>query len=287
LEGEFDMRVCLFLFGLVFFAACTSLPTATRTRLPPAPQTIDIKPTLLATVTPKSVSARTSVPTRRATEAASKLLTPTPTFIYHSERCQPNQKWSGQGFPVLHWDDVPIETPSFDAWTVYSSTDGIIFFTDDWYGYQPDQGTLRYRFEHPSDWQWHGGVLVNAEGIKVAERVGPICLQVGQTCYDNFVESALAQEAYILKRFELLSVEDWRGKKYWGKRVVRKNNMVDRKNHPRFGTGHVPDVIFITTYCLQDEEKAFLIWFYAEDELTSEDSALYERIVSTFRFVDP
>lgn len=148
--------------------------------------------------------------------------------------------------------------------------------TGNWmqFSIEEDSAGGLYKLDYPGSWKIQSTVFHDPAGTKVAElSPGYVTTGESQQCFATEFES---------ERAVLLSQESFRiGPNKGELRVVA--------THPEgdVSSGHI-DTWFPRAYCIEGGDKAFIITFYSRTESPSaEDQRVYERIISSFRFINP
>jgi hypothetical protein len=282
---KFVLSVIGLCLGLV---ACAE-PTVVS--MPPVVVTSTVVATPPAVV--RVEATETATPARKLTQAARRTrdaptpgVGPTPTLDarYSSLGCQRHQQLRAKEWPTHSWVDATPPTPSRADWKFFRSELEIVNFTEDWFSFSGDQGDIRYLFEYPGDWKWSGGVLVGADEIKRAEVVAPVCLAIGQGCFDNYLESDQRQESYVSDTLEFVSLEDWKGSRYSGKRAIEILKRLDGGNVSSLGK-EAPSEFHLVEYCIEDGEHAVVIFFWNPGVPQQVDLALFDEIAETVQIL--
>lgn len=138
--------------------------------------------------------------------------------------------------------------------------------TDNWKDYDKTNEVVKISIDFPEDWVFTDkSTLTNGNGVKVAEYdPGPVLLKPGQVCDDTLkISAGPVPETPPITSHESISIGNLEGTE----------------------TIYQSTTFSIIRYCLQEQDKAFVILFY-ENSPTVSNEKLYNQILSTFQFVE-
>lgn len=158
------------------------------------------------------------------------------------------------------------------GWKLHRLEGKQVFKTDDWdsFAFVQNSSPIPFEIQLPTDWTVGFGesTIDDSRGHKIADLVGIVVLRPAQKCFDK---------QYIGREdWELLSRE---------RLVLSDLSVVRHVEKASCETGEGEIVCYITTYCGEKIDKAFVISFFEfETGPSPAKRKLFDQVISSFRF---
>jgi hypothetical protein len=165
------------------------------------------------------------------------------------------------------------EAELIPGWKRHQGRGTQVTSTRDWTSYDLARGRIPYSIQYPPGWKFGDEMLWDEKGEKVLELLpGGVWLKKGQSCFDRRPSST--DDLYPSRLIQQESVTF--GPVSGVRRTV--------STVYEAGAARESGELFVTSYCLQQGNRAFVMTFYERDYTTPDRRQLFDRIVSTFRF---